>query len=196
MNKGLYITLEGIVGTGKTTQSQNLYRYLQEKYPRRNIIWTREPGGSEIAERIRTLVQGTRFKEQMEPMCEAYLYAASRAQTLRTVVKPVLETNGIVIADRSFITSLSYQGGPRNLGVQKVWQVNDLALGNILPDIVFYLKLNYKESLSRISDHDGDKFEKMGINFFRLADEAYEKASQLPQLKDRHRNNRVLSDKS
>ena len=109
MSKGKYIVFEGIVGTGKTTQSKKLYQYFKKQYPRKKIIWTYEPGDSEIANEIRKIVQGTNFNEKMDSICEAYLYASSRAQTLRTIIKPVLEKNGIVIADRSFITSLAFQ---------------------------------------------------------------------------------------
>ena len=85
----MYIAFEGIVGTGKSTQSKKLYDFLKEQYPSKEVIWTREPGGTEIAQKIRECVQGTEYGEEMGPVCEAYLYAASRAQALRTVVKPV-----------------------------------------------------------------------------------------------------------
>jgi len=92
---GFYIIFEGCHGTGKTTQSKKLFEFLKKKFPHKEIIWTREPGGGEITESIRKLVQGTKFSEEMDPHCEAYLYAASRAQSLRRIVKPVLEKNGI-----------------------------------------------------------------------------------------------------
>lgn len=83
----MYIIFEGIIGTGKTTQSKRLFEYLKEQYKDKEVIWTREPGGTEVSDEIRKVVQGTDFEEHMDPICEAYLYASSRAQSLRTVVK-------------------------------------------------------------------------------------------------------------
>lgn len=105
----MYIVFEGMVGSGKSTQSKKLFEYLQVKYPERKIIHVREPGSTIIAQEIRLLAQSRVFEEEMDPICEAYLYAASRAQSLRHMVKPTLDAGGIVIADRSFISSLAYQ---------------------------------------------------------------------------------------
>lgn len=98
-----------MVGSGKSTQSKKLFEYLQEKYPERKIIHVREPGSTIIAQEIRLLAQSRVFEEDMHHLTEAYLYAAARAQLLNTVVKPTLEAGGIVISDRSFISSLAYQ---------------------------------------------------------------------------------------
>jgi dTMP kinase len=105
----MYIVFEGMVGSGKSTQSKRLFDYLKEKYPDWNIIHVREPGSTIIAQEIRLLAQAREFEEEMYPICEAYLYAAARAQLLHTVVHPTLDAGGIVISDRSFITSLAYQ---------------------------------------------------------------------------------------
>ena len=92
--KSMYIVFEGVIGSGKSTQTKLLANYFKEHYPKKQVIITNEPGGSEIANEIRRTVQGTHIKEGMEPVCEAYLYASSRAQTLRAVVKPVLDKGG------------------------------------------------------------------------------------------------------
>ena len=122
--KGIYIVFEGIVGTGKSTQAKILYDFLKEKNKNREIILTKEPGGTEIADEIRKIAQATKFNEDMNPVCEAYLYAASRAQSLRKIVKPALEKGSIVISDRSFISSLAYQGAARKIGIEKVLEIN------------------------------------------------------------------------
>lgn len=181
----MYIVFEGIVGTGKTTQSKLLGDYLNKVFPRKKIIWTREPGGTEIADKIRKLVQGTEFNEKMEPECESYLYAASRAQTLRTLVKPNLDEGNIVISDRSFLSSLSYQSFGRGLGIKKVWEINKIAIGDILPDLILFLDLDIKTALSRTNDEKGDKFEKLDTEFFLKARQGYLEAGKLDFLKDR-----------
>lgn len=105
----MYIVFEGIVGSGKSTQSKKLVAYLQEKYLNTEILHVREPGSTPIAEDIRHLAQGREWDEIMHPLTNAYLYAAARAQTLHTVVRPALDRGAIVISDRSFLSSLAYQ---------------------------------------------------------------------------------------
>lgn len=173
MITGTYIVFEGIVGTGKSTQSKMLLAHLQKRFPDREIVLTREPGGSEIAEVIRNVVQATPFTEKMDPLCEAYLYASARAQSLRAVVKPVLERGGIVIADRSIFSSISYQGFGQELGFDTIWRVNEAAVTNILPDIVVYLQLDAATSLARTFDAAGDKFEKFPPDFFARCADGY-----------------------
>lgn len=180
----MYIVFEGIVGTGKTTQSKLFVEYLSEKFPNKEVVWTREPGGSEIADEIRRVVQATPFKEPMEPICEAYLYAASRAQTLRSVVKPEIEKGNIVVSDRNFLTSLSFQAFGRGLGLDKVWNINKIAVEEMIPDMIIFLDLNVETAISRTQDADGDKFEKLGRNFFEKARGGYLKAGKSNMLKN------------
>lgn len=183
MKKGFYVIFEGCHGTGKTTQSKKLVEFLQKKFPAKEVIWTREPGGSEIAESIRKLVQGTNFSEEMDYICEAYLYAASRAHTLRKIVKPVLNKSGIVIQDNSVITGLAYQGVARKLGFETLLEINRFALGDILPDLVIHMSLDLQKTRERTSDTQGDKFERLGIEFDRKVEAGYKKASKLPMFK-------------
>ncbi len=182
MSKGYYIVFEGVVGTGKSTQSKQLQAYLTDRFPDRQVVWTREPGGSEIAEAIRKIVQGTPFAETMDPVCEAYLYAAARAQSLRTVVAPVLEAGGIVIADRSFLTSVAWQGFGRELGFDAIWKINEAAVGPYLPNIIFCLDLDPAIALKRTSDAAGDKFESLPVEFFARCREGYSFLSKHPKF--------------
>ena len=179
MKKGIYISVEGVVGSGKTTKSKLLHGILQDRFPKRKVIWTHEPGGSEIADEIRRVVQGMIFKEEMDPVCEQYLYAASRAQTLRKIVKPVLDDGGIVIADRSFVTSIAFQGFGRGLGIERVLKINEEALGGIWPDRIFFIDLDIEKALGRVSDGKGDKFESMNKDFFRKTRKGYFEAAKL-----------------
>lgn len=173
----MYIVFEWIVGTGKSTQSKKLVEHLKNTYPQKEVIHVREPGGTHIAEAIRTLAQGTEFAEDMDPICEAYLYAAARAQLLYTVVKPALDRGAIVVADRSVVSSLAYQGYAREVGVDKVWDINRQAIISCLPSIIFYLEGDIEHAISRTDDAKGDKFETMGTAFFEKVAEGYQKVS-------------------
>jgi dTMP kinase len=185
MTKGLYIAFEGVVGTGKTTQSKRLVEELKQRFPNRVVLWTREPGGSEIAEAIRTVVQATPFTEPMDPVCEAYLYAAARAQSLRVTVKPVLDQGGIVITDRTFCTSVAWQGYGRGLDPALILAINKIAVGEFLPDIVFELDLDPVEGLKRTFDARGDKFETMPVEFFQQCVRGYRAMAESDLLHDR-----------
>ena len=181
----MYIAFEGIIGTGKSTQVKRLHSYLQEKYPKREILITREPGGTPVAEAIRKVVQGQEFTEGMELICEAYLYAAARAQSLRKLVKPILDRGGVVISDRSVFSSLTNQAFGRKLGYQKVLNINREAVGNIWPDIVIFLDLPVKAGMSRSFDKAGDKFEKLGQSFYQRVARGYEEVSKHRRLKSK-----------
>lgn len=160
--RGFYLVFEGVVGCGKTTQSRLTFEKLKADNPARQVVWTKEPGGSEIADQIRKVVQGTPFEEEMEPLCEQHLYAASRSQTLRKVIRPVLGAEGIVVSDRSVITSMAYQGFGRGLGVGTVLEINRLAVGDIWPDKVLVINTDLGTALGRARDFSGDKFELCG----------------------------------
>ncbi len=164
--KGIYIAFEGVVGCGKTTQS----KILAEKL---GAVWTKEPGGDEISNEIRRVVQGMKFETEMDAVCEQYLYAASRAQTLRKVIKPVLDAGGIVVADRSVFTSMAYQGFGRNLGIDRVLKINKEAVEGIWPDLVIWLDTDLDTALSRTRDASGDKFESMDKKFFQKVRKGY-----------------------
>lgn len=181
----MYIVFEGIVGSGKSTQSARLYEYLLKKYPDKRIIRVREPGSTGIAEAIRKLAQGTQFDEAMDPICEAYLFAAARAQLLKTIVKPAVDAGGIVIADRSFISSLAYQGRARWLGLDKVLAINHAAINDVLPDKVVYLDSEVEHALDRTFDLEGDKFEQKWVEFFEKVTEWYKKSSKLAILRNK-----------
>jgi dTMP kinase len=183
--KGSYIVFEGIVGTGKSTQSRKLYDYLKKKLSDREIVLTHEPGGDEIADSIRKIVQATNFKQGMTHECEAYLYAASRAQTLRTVIKPVLNRGGIVISDRSYISSAAYQGAARDLGIDKILEINKEAIGNIIPDLIIFIDLEPRIGLRRSFDAQGDKFEKETIEFFKRVELGYKEIAQREEFRNR-----------
>lgn len=183
--KGKYIVIEGIIGTGKSTQTRLLTAFLQMQFPDTEIVCVREPGGTEIAEAIRRLAQGTKFEEEMTPLCSAYLYAAARAQLLPTVVFAVIERGGIVVSDRSFVTSLTNQAVGLELGLETVLQINLPAIEKHLPDIIVHLNLSLEVALARVFDHSNDRWERYPREFYEKVLKGHERASQLPLLRDR-----------
>lgn len=181
----MYIVLEGNHGSGKSIQARKLTEFLQKKYPKREVILTFEPGGTEVANAIRKCVQGTHYQEKVEGITEAYLYAASRAQSLRTVVQPCLRKNGIVISDRSVVSSIAIQGVARGIGLETVLDINQQALADFLPDIIIYLHLDWNKSTKRTFDGDGDRLEKEDERFFQLVERGYQEVAQMPIFKKR-----------
>ncbi len=196
----MYIVLEGIVGSGKTTQVKRLVEYLSchsglfpesrflhsQEWHIPKIIHVREPGTTPIAEDIRSLAQGKVWEfEIMHPLTNAYLFAAARAQTLQTIVKPALEDGDIVISDRSFLSSCAIQGEAQGLGIEKILEINLPIVNDILPDLVLYLDIDIDLTLSRISDHWRDKFEREWKQFYEKIIRWYEKCEKLEIMKNR-----------
>lgn len=169
----MYIVFEWTVGTGKSTQSKLLVEHLKSQYPNREVIRVREPGTTPISEAIRTLVQWTDFDEYMHPVCEAYLYSASRCQLGYTIIKPALERGAIVVSDRCFWSSMSYQWYAKWLSIETVWQINKPIVESYLPDLVLFFDMPVEIGLSRTFDGAGDKHELNGKEFFEQAHEWY-----------------------
>lgn len=151
MSKGIYLAFEGGEGCGKSTQAGLLVSHLQTEFPERKILLTREPGGCPVAEKIREVIFNKGGSESVDPLTEAYLFAAARAQSLSCAVVPVLEEGGIVLSDRTFYSSLAYQGFGRKLGYETVWEINRLAVGDIKPDLVYLFDGNPVIGLTRIA---------------------------------------------
>jgi dTMP kinase len=151
------ISVEGIDGAGKTTLVQALAKRL-------NATVLREPGGVELSERIRAIVQDPGLT--IDPRAEALLFAAARAQL---VAEKLQNTDELVILDRFIDSSLAYQGGGRELGVADIQALNDFGTHGLRPDRTFYLKLAPEQALARL-DHQ-DRLEAAGLAFFaRVAD--------------------------
>jgi len=173
----MYIVCEGVVWTGKTTQSKNIVRWLQDAYPQQEVVRIREPGGTEIAEAVRVIVQGTTFTEAMQPLTDVYLYAAARAQLLGELVKPAIERKARIISDRNVCSSLAYQGRTQGVGMDIVRQINAPAVLEVLPTKILFFDLLVEVGLQRTFDAAGDKRESKWKEFF---DRAYEGYHQIP----------------
>ena len=161
MKKGIFITIEGPDGSGKSTQIENIKRFFDAKnIP---IVFTREPGGTPIGERIRSIILDNNCSE-MTDLTEALLYAASRAQHVEEVIKPALNEGKIVICDRFVDSSLAYQGYGRHLG-DKVRIINNYAIDGCIPDITFLMKLDPSIGKHRIREDMQDRLEHERISF-------------------------------
>ena len=170
--KGLFITMEGVDGCGKTTQRNALIAHMKQLGWK--VTMTREPGGDEMAEKIRDLVLDPANTALFDET-EAYLYAASRCQNVRALIRPALERGEAVICDRFVDSSIAYQGGGRQLGTQRVAQINREAVGDTMPDITVYLRMQPEVALSRrLSASEPDRLERERNSFFVRTYEAYE----------------------
>ncbi|HUW24174.1 MAG TPA: dTMP kinase [Patescibacteria group bacterium] len=137
---GKYFVFEGIGGCGKSIQAKLLHEFLKERYPDREIVYTHEPGGTEKSEQVRdVIISHSRSGEGLVPYSEAFLLAASRCQAIAVVLRPALERGAIVVSERSFFSSLAYQGFARGLGWKDIWRINQIAVAGVCPDVVFYL---------------------------------------------------------
>lgn len=155
MKKGLFISIEGPDGSGKSTQIENIKKFFADK--NLEIVFTREPGGTPIGERIRSIILDNNCSE-MDDMTEAMLYAAARAQHVSQVILPALEAGKTVVCDRFVDSSLAYQGYGRGLG-DAVGIINSYAIRGILPDITFLLKLDPAVAKCRIREDEQDRLE-------------------------------------
>lgn len=164
MGKGLFISIEGPDGSGKSTQIENIKKFFAEK--NLEIVFTREPGGTAIGERIRELILDKTYIE-MDSMTEAFLYAAARAQHVAQVIRPALEDGKIVICDRFVDSSIAYQGYGRRLG-NSVSIINQYAVDDCMPDVTFLMKLDPRVGRGRIDEKVQDRLE-MEKDAFHLA---------------------------
>lgn len=171
--RGFFLTVEGLDGSGKTTQIDLLERGLRDFGYR--VLRTREPGGCNISEDIRRIVLGTENME-MCAACEALLYAAARAQHVHQVIRPAVEEGTLVLCDRFVDSSIAYQGGGRELGVDVVQQINAPAVAELLPDATLYLSIDHKRAMERRRSAGAlDRLELAGMDFHERAQKAYEK---------------------
>jgi dTMP kinase len=162
---GLFVTLEGIDRSGKTTQARLLCEALGER-----AVAVREPGGTAVGERVRELLKDPSIF--VEGRTEALLFAAARAELVSDVIRPALDDGKIVISDRFLDSSLAYQGGARGLGVDEVAQVNEFATGGLKPDVTILLDLQLAAAAAR-AGVEVDRFEQEGATLQASVREAY-----------------------
>jgi dTMP kinase len=165
---GRLIAFEGVEGSGKSTQLELLRRLLEEQG--RDVVVTREPGGTPAGERVRALLLDPAV--ELHPRAEALLFAAARAELVEAVIRPALERGAVVLCDRYLDSSLAYQGEARGLGRDPVSQVNRFATGGLLPDLVVLLDLDPAAGLARRA-RDPDRIEAQDLGFHRRVRDAF-----------------------
>jgi dTMP kinase len=173
MSHGLFVTMEGPEGAGKTTVLEMLGKSLESKGY--NILLTREPGGIPISEQIREVILHTE-NTKMDGRTEALLYAAARRQHLVEKIIPGLDEGKIVLCDRFIDSSLAYQGYARGLGMDEVYSINQFAIGEFMPDITFYFDIDPTEGLKRIQSNDNREINRLDLeelNFHEKVREGY-----------------------
>jgi dTMP kinase len=171
---GFFIAFEGGDGAGKSTQVKLLATALQGS---RDVVVTREPGGSDVAEHIREVLLNPNHR--IDGITEALLFAAARADHVSKVIKPALDRNNVVISDRFVDSSIAYQGVARGLGITEVRDLNLLATNNLVPDLTIVLDVSTDAGLARAQEPN--RMENEGADFHEIVKDAFiELAKQEP----------------
>lgn len=177
MNKGFFITVEGGEGAGKTTVINKIEDFLQNNY---SVVRTREPGGVELAEKIRDILLHTKEMD-MDDRTEALLYAAARREHLMKKVVPALEKGAIVLCDRFIDSSLVYQGFARGIGMEEVKRVNEFAVEGYMPDLTLYFSVDPQIGLSRVQQdqvREWNRLDQETLAFHKKVEAGYNQITQ------------------
>lgn len=182
LERGLFIVLEGPDGSGKSSIAEFMAEYLKEKG--HVIEFSREPGGTNIGEKIREIILDV-DNDEMSNEAEALLYAASRAQHVSEKIKPTIDSGKDLICERFYYSSLVYQGIGRKLGVDVVKSFNEFAIQGVYPDLVIFLDINPEKALNRKKEQgEWDRLEKEKLSFHEEVYQGYKEIISIsPEIK-------------
>jgi dTMP kinase len=167
----MFISLEGIDGSGKTSQAKLLARALGE-----DVLLVREPGGTKAGERIRQVLKDPDL--ELDPLAELLLFCAARAELVAQVIGPAREAGRDLVCDRFSDSSVAYQGTARGLGAERVEEICDLATGGVWPDLTVLLRIDPDRAATRIGRRKADRFEEEGIELQRRVAEGYDELAR------------------
>ncbi|MGN0909600.1 MAG: dTMP kinase [Succinivibrio sp.] len=170
--RGIFITLEGGEGAGKSTQIPRLAGFLRSRGL--DPLCLREPGGTPCAEKMRAILKEKRDDDKLCDEAELLLMYAARAQLTRTVIIPALEAGRAVLCDRYDLSTLAYQGGGRGIALEKIRAVRSVAIGDFKPDLTLLFDLDVSEGMRRARGRgQADRFESSSLGFFEKVRAAY-----------------------
>lgn len=175
MRRGLFLSFEGGEGSGKSLQAKRLVAAVAAAHPDREVVLTREPGGTPAGERIREILLHAREIE-LSPEAQVMLYSAARAQNVRELIRPHLDAGHIVVADRFFDSTMAYQGYGHGVALEAIRRVTELAVGATVPDRTFLLDLSVDTGLARSgwrARAQWDRFEVLEQAFHERVREGY-----------------------
>lgn len=164
----LFITFEGADGCGKTTQIELLNKYLQEKGFK--TLVTREPGAKGLGEKLREILLN--YDGEVSPNCESFLFLADRAQHVDCVIKPALKDGVIVLCDRHTDSTVAYQGYGRQLDIEQIKKLNEIAVNGLKPDLTIVFDIDIETSMQRVGKTK-DRMESAGLDFFNRVRNGY-----------------------
>ena len=173
--QGLLISFEGSEGSGKSTQISLLAEHI-EKEGQREVLVTREPGGTEIGEEIRHLLKHALSGNSMFPETELLLFAASRAQLVREVLQPNLKAGKIILSDRFIDSTTVYQGAARKMSNDPIQKINHFAVGDLIPDLTIVIDIPAEIGMERLRHRPSelpDRMEQENIEFYERVREGY-----------------------
>lgn len=172
--RGKFITFEGADGSGKTTQIEKIKEYLESQG--HECLLTREPGGSDLGNRIREIL--LHYDGEVDDLCELLLYMADRAQHVKKVIVPALEEGKFVLCDRYIDSSVAYQGFARGLNIERIISLNKIATDNLMPDLTIVFDVETETAIKRVGDIK-DRLEQEGIEFHKKLRYGYLELAQL-----------------
>ena len=174
--KGKFIVIEGIDGCGKTTQIDELSKWLPTSGLLKNdskLITTREPGGSLLGKKLRGLILDNNENNKPSSLAELLLYSADRAEHVSKIISPALKNNDWVISDRFSASTLAYQGYGRNINLEIIKNIESIVCQGEYPDLTFFLEISPEESILRRKNEIPDRIESEGIRFLEKVNEGF-----------------------